>query len=231
MREATRFAVIGVGRYGAQIAQKLAKRGAEVIAIDSTEQKIDQIKEDVAMAVTLDSTDRKSLEQQDIQDVDAAVVAIGENFEAVILTSLNLIEMGVPRVIARAGNKRQKDILEKIGITEILAPEEEVATILTERLVNPNILSILQLPDDYEIAEIRAPKNTIGRTIDEIGLQEKYQLNLVTVKEFIKEEEDGGAVLRSHINGLPALDTIIKDNHHFVVFGKISAIQRFIEIN
>ena len=120
----SKFAVIGVGRYGATIARRLAEKGAQVFAFDPDEEKIEDIKDEVAFAVTLDATDIRALKAQALSEVDAAVVAIGENFEATVLTCVHLIDMGVKRIIARASGDHQRLILEKIGISEILTPED-----------------------------------------------------------------------------------------------------------
>ena len=166
MKGYNKFAVIGVGRYGQTIAKRLAEKGAQVFAFDPDEDQIEGIKDDVAFAVTLDATDVKALQSQNLNELDAAVVAIGENFEATVLTCVHLMDLGVKRVIARASGDHQRLILEKIGVTEILTPEEEVAYVIREKLINPNIISFLQLPDDHEIAEIKAPKGCVGRTIE-----------------------------------------------------------------
>jgi len=113
-----KYAVIGLGQFGTAIAQKLSERGAEVLAIDNDESHIDRIKDDVAYAVTLDSTDKKALITQGIRDMDAVVVAIGENFEALMLTVVYLGELGVERIIARANSPQQRMILEKMGVQE-----------------------------------------------------------------------------------------------------------------
>ena len=118
----SKFAVIGVGKYGRTIAKRIAEKGAQVFAFDNSEEKIELIKDDVAFAVTLDSTDARALATQNIMDMDAVVVAIGENFEATVLTSVHLMDMGVKRIIARASGDHQKLILEKIGVKEILTP-------------------------------------------------------------------------------------------------------------
>ena len=119
----SRFAVFGIGRYGTQIALSLAKRGAEVFTFDSKAERAEKIKDDVALAVTLDATDKKALEGQNVRDMDAAVVAIGENFEATVLTTLNLLDLGVPRIIVRANDRNQHRILSSLGVKEILSPE------------------------------------------------------------------------------------------------------------
>ncbi len=146
--KASKFAVFGVGKYGSAIARTLAKKGSEVHVFDLNPDKIESIKDDVALAVALDSTDKKALMAQDLRGFDAAVVAIGENFEGVILTTSNLMDLGVKRIIARATGYNQEKILTKIGVEEILLPEDEVADSVAEKLINPNITAFLQLPDE-----------------------------------------------------------------------------------
>lgn len=229
--QGNKFAVIGVGRYGSIIAKSLAQKGAEVFVFDMDEEKIDSIKEDVAYAVTLDTTDVKALISQNVADVDAAVVAIGENFEATVLTAVHLIDLGVKRVIARAHGAQQKMILEKIGVKEVLLPEDEIAQVVTERLLNPSIISFLQLPDDYEIAEIKAPKNAVNRTLSDIGLRNKYHLTLITIKRAFDEKEGKETVKENHILGVPNSETIVYDTDTLIVFGTSKDVARFIEIN
>lgn len=231
MLRAEKFLVIGVGRYGSSIARRLADKGAEVVCFDIKEDKIESIKEDVAMAVTLDSTDIKALQSQNINDIDAAVVSIGENFEAVMLASVHLMEMGIKRVIARAHGEQQKSILLKLGVSEILSPEDEVAEAVTERLVNPSVVGFLQLPDNYEIAEIRTPKAVANRTISDLDLRNKYQLTLVTIKREFEVEVKGEKEIELHVLGVPNSETVIKDTDTLVVFGTMSDVERFIEIN
>jgi trk system potassium uptake protein TrkA len=226
-----KFAVIGVGQYGSTIALRLAEKGAQVFAFDNREEKIESIKDDVAFAVTLDTTDAKALAAQNIQEMDAAVVAIGENFEATVLTSVHLIDLGVKRIIARASGNDQRLILEKIGIREILTPEDEVAFVIREKLLNPSILSFLQLPDDYEIAEIKPPKGTINRTIEDIDFRNKYQLTLVTMKREYDIKKKGQYEVEQHVIGVPNSDTIIESRDTLVVFGTAKHVQRFIDVN
>lgn len=227
----SKFAVFGVGKYGATIARRLSDRGAQVFAFDVSEDKIENIKEDVAFAVTLDSTDAKVLASQKITEMDAAVVAIGENFEATVLTSVHLIDMGVKRVISRASGDHQRLILEKIGVKEILTPEDEVAFVIREKLLNPSILSFLQLPDDYEIAEIKPPKGAIGRSIEDIDFRNKYQLTLVTMKREYDIKKKGQYQVEQHVIGVPNSDTVIEARDTLVVFGTAKHVQRFIDLN
>ena len=219
-----KFAVIGLGQFGRAICKKLSEKGAEVIAIDIDEDRVDEIKDNVSYAVQLDSTDKGALESQNIGDMDAVIVSIGHNFEAMLLTTVKLIEMGVKRLVARTQGETQRKILEKMGVTEILSPEEEVGINIAERLMNPSMLMCMPLPDNYEIVEITAPKSVIGRSIKDLGLVAKYRLNLVTLIESNDDKE-------LHIKGVVEDDEIIQSNHVLVVFGQTKDVERFIDIN
>ncbi len=223
-----KFAVIGLGLFGSAIARKLSAKGAEVIAIDNDENNVENIKDDVAQAVTLDATDKKALLSQGVDEVDAIVVAIGENFEALLLCTVYLQEMNVKRLIARANDSQQRKILEKLGIEEILSPEDEVGKVVAERLINPSLLSMLQLPDEYEVVEVKAPKKSIGRSLRDIDFRNRYELNVVTIKRYAdsgKEEE------KCHVIGVPDAETVIAENDNLLLFGKVKNIEKFIEIN
>jgi len=226
-----RFAVIGLGQFGNAIARQLSQRGAEVIAIDINEEAVEDIKDDVAYAVALDSTDIKALKSQNVQDVDAVVVCIGDNFEALVLTTVLLMELNVKRVISRANGKQQRLILEKMGVREILSPENEVGSAVAERLLNPNILSTLMLPDDYEIVEIKTPPAIANKTINDVGLRTKYNLNLITVKREFDVNVKGQTTREQHIIGVPGSDTILYETDTIIVFGQAKDINRFIDIN
>ncbi|MDG1330863.1 MAG: TrkA family potassium uptake protein [Crocinitomicaceae bacterium] len=227
----SKFAVIGVGRYGSTIARGLAEKGAQVFAFDPNEEKIESIKDEVAFAVTMDATDVRALRSQNLAEMDAVVVAIGENFEATVLTAVHLIDLGVKRIIARASGPQQRLILEKIGVKETLTPENEVAYVVREKLLNPNIVSFLQLPDDHEIAEIRAPKGVVGRTCDDIGFRNKYEMTLITIKRQYEMTKNGEDCTEQHIVGVPKEDTVIQEKDTLVIFGAAKSVERFIEIN
>lgn len=226
-----KFSVIGVGRYGQAIATILSSKGAEVYAFDSDDKKIEAIKDDVSLAVSLDASDKEALASQYVHESDCCVVAIGENFEAVILCCVNLMELGAKRIIARASSEKQKLILSKLGITEILSPEEEVGKVVAEQLINPSLLSFLELPDDYEIAEVKTPKSIVNKTVGQIGMRDKYQITLITLKREFEVNKDGEKVIEQHVLGVPTSNTKIYETDTLVVFGTTKNIERLIEIN
>ena len=225
------FVVIGIGQFGEAIARSLSKKGAEVMAIDKSQEKVDYIANDVAYAVALDSTDKKALMSQNIQDYDAVVIAIGEDFEELLLTAVNLIELKIKRIIVRAKGRVNRQILEKLGLKEIFSPEFEVGKVVAERLLNPSIRSFLDLPEGYVITEIKTPKSIIGQTLESIKLRESYNINLVTIRNEIEEVKGNRVVQTQHIMGVPQADTVIGEHDYIVVFGHAKDIEKFIDIN
>jgi len=226
-----RFAVIGCGKFGRAIARKLSTRGAEVVAIDIDENNVEKLQEEVALCITMDATDKKALISQNIADVDAVVVSIGENFEALLLCAVYLQELNVKRIIARANDQHQRRILEKIGMKEILSPEDEVGIVVAEKLMHPSVVSILQLPEDYEIAEIKAPKGIQNRNLGDINLRDKYKINLVTIERLVERTVKGEKVMQHHVIGIPTPETVIEASDTVVLFGTSKDIVRFLEIN
>jgi trk system potassium uptake protein len=179
--QSKKIAVIGLGRFGSAIAKKLVMLGADVMGIDNNPDRVEDLKDVLTYTVTLDSTDPKALLSQNIPDMDAVVIAIGASFQDLMLTTYALQEVGAERIIARAQDERQKRILEKMGIKEIMSIEEQVSNGVAQQLINPSVLMAVQLPDEYEIIEISAPTNLWGekairnRTKREIQPQSGYR--------------------------------------------------------
>lgn len=226
-----KFAVIGLGEFGMAIAKTLARRGVEVLAIDRDEQIIEQIADSVANAVALDSTDRKALLSVDIQDFDAVVVAIGEDFEQLLLTTTQLMDMGVKRIMARARGRNQQLILQKIGVEEVLLPEDEVGANVAEKLINPSIVSYLDLPDEYCIMEVNCPPGIAGRSLAEVDMRKRYQINLLTIKIPLENKSENNEERKHVIMGIPGGDTQLEADQTLVIFGKRDNVERFIQIN
>lgn len=217
--------------FGNSIARTLAKRGAEVLAIDIDIDKVEQLKDEVAYAVALDATDLRALKSQNIEDVDAVVVAIGENFEGLLLTTVLLQELKVKRIIVRAANAQQRMILTKMGIEEMLSPEDTVGVSVAEMLLHPNMKSFLSLGDNYEIVELKTPKRITNQSIKEVQLREKYNLNLITIKREFEEKVDGEMQKRQHVIGVPTGDTILQESDVIILLGRKDSVDKFIEVN
>jgi len=227
-----RFGVIGLGRFGTTIARTLAQRGAEVMVIDNNDATLDTLRDDVAYAVKMDATNLRQLREQNVQDLDAVVVAIGQDFEGLLLTTVTLLELGVKRIIARASTEQQRRVLEKLGITEILSPEDEVGISVAGRLLNPNLVNVFQLPDDYQIVEVKTPAGVCNKTVLQVELRTKYKLNLITLRRAYEVTDDLGVRKQEyHILGVPGADTVLYSSDFMVLLGKREDIERFVEVN
>jgi len=231
MSNGHRFAVIGLGQFGYSVARNLASRGAEVLAIDKDIDLVEEIRDDVAYAVALDATDFKALSSQSIADMDAVLVAIGENTEGLLLTVVQLLELKAKRIIARAMSQQQKLILQKLGITEIISPEEEIGMMVAEMLLNPNMKAILPLPDNYEIVEIQVPRRVFKRSLKDIGLSENFRLELIAIKRKYEEYLDARKRSVEHLIIRPSEDTELEYSDVIIVLGKSQDVGKFIEFN
>lgn len=226
-----RFAVIGAGHFGSAIARSLSVRGAEVLVIDADINLVQDISDDVAYAVSIDATNKRALIGENIQDFDAVIVAIGNDFVARLLCAANLLDLNVKRIICRTMGESQQIILEKMGITEFLSPEDEIGTLFAERLMNPNMISYLQLPDEYKIAEILAPARLIGMTLEDLDFWGNHRLSLITIRRAFEELESDKVNRKEHIIGVPDRSTEIQENDIFVLFGKSHDLENFIKVN
>jgi len=220
-----RFLIIGLGRFGRRLAQALTEAGEEVIAADIREEVVERLRDEVALAVHLDATDPEPLRSQDVADVDAAIVAIGEDFEANALATATLKSMGVPRVISRASSEIQRRILSRIGADEVIFPEEERAVRLANQLANPNILEHLVLSEGHSLVQIRAPSAWHNKTLGDIDLRRKYEVNLVAIKRPAQsegeQEEEGPA---EELLDLPMAHTIIRQGDVLVLVGATESL-------
>ncbi len=216
-----RFLIIGLGRFGRRLAQALTEAGQEVIAADIREELVERVRDEVALAVRLDATDPDPLRSQDVGNVDAAVVCIGEDFEANALATATLKSMGVRYVVSRASSEVQRRILTRIGADEVIFPEEEIAERLARHLANPNIVEHLALSQGHGLVQIRAPAEWCDKTLGDIDLRRKYEVNLVAIKRPAKTRtEDGKEIVEEEeVLDLPMAHTIIRQGDILVLVG------------
>jgi len=224
--------VIGAGHFGTSIATALSEKGAEVLIIDSNISVIQDISEDVAFAVCTDATNKRALLAENILDYDVAIITIGDDFVARLLCAANLLDIGVKRIICRTMGENQKIILEKMGIVEFLSPEDEVGQIVADRLVNPNLISYLQLPEEYKVAEILAPESIVGKTIGEVGFRDNFKMSLITIRWKVEEPNSKSKIIqKEHVAGVPDNNVLIEKDDVLVVFAKSKDIDFFIKDN
>lgn len=221
------FAVIGLGRFGYSVAETLVRKGCEVLAIDTDEAKIQAISDLATFAVQCDATDERALKAVSTQNVDVAVVSIGENIEASILIVQTLKEMGVKHVIAKAVTSTHGKILANLGVSEVIYPERDAAVRLAHRLISPNVLEYLELAPGYSIEEVALPEHLAGQTLQEARISEQYRLNVIGIKKTVTRMIKGRMVKEEVFNFTPTSDDTIEKGDVLVVIGKEEDLDRF----
>jgi trk system potassium uptake protein TrkA len=174
--------VIGLGEFGYAAAVSLAKNGADVIAIDREMSFVEAIKNDVTLAVCLDSSKRAALEAHDVKSADVLIAAIGRNFEAQVLTVVHASNLGVPHIVARAVTPTHAEILREVGAHDVLNPEEAAARRLVQSLLIPNVADYFELSDGFSLAEVPVPPGAIGKTLTQLAMRTKFRLNVVGIQ-------------------------------------------------
>lgn len=213
-KPAIEFGVIGLGRFGFSLATTLAEAKKEVLVLDSSESKIKQIRHLTENALVVGELSREALEEAGIQHCGTVIVCIGEKIDVSILTTLNVISMGVPRVIAKAISLEQGNILEKIG-AEVIYPEHDMAIRLANRLISSRVMDYIALNDDITITELRLTQKIGGQSVLQASLRKKFRLNIIAVEHDNKTTTDITPEL------------VLNEDDVMVVVGKKEDINRF----
>lgn len=179
--ETMTYGIIGLGRFGYALAQALAGSCAEILVLDSDEEKVREIRELTENAYVVRTLDKKSLAETGIHNCDVAIVCIGEQMDTSILTTLNLVSMGIPHVIAKANSVEHGEILTKLG-AEVVYPEHDMAVRLANRLEASRVLDIIQLSEKINISKILVPNQVIGHTVREIDIRSRFKLNIIAIE-------------------------------------------------
>ena len=182
------FVVIGLGNSGYFLARHLTALGHDVLVIDSSPEKIQDITASVSQAVVADSTRKKQMTSLPLNKVDRVVVCIGEDLEASLLTDLNLKELGVKHIIAKSSSPAHTVILEKLGVSDIFHPERDMAISLAERMNRPNMLDYLPFMEGFSIIELACPEKFIGKTLKDLSLTKKYGVQVIAIRDPLETE-------------------------------------------
>jgi len=210
------FAVIGMGNFGYYLGRHLYEKGHEVIALDINKSQVQKSKDIVSQAVVADATDREALESLGISQVDAAVVCIGTRMQASILATLHLKELGIKSILAKATSEEHGRILKKVGASEILFPEKDLAIGVASRLDNPNMLDYLPFIEGYSIVELAPPKEYVGKTLKELDLINRFGIQVLAIKEILPK----GLIL------IPGADFRVKDSDALIVLGPDEKLEK-----
>ena len=176
------YIVIGLGRFGQTLARQLCMLGAEVLALDVRNDLVQQVAEDVTHAVVGDAQDKEVLRALGVRNFDCAIIAIGSDLAASVLTTMNLKELGVPYIICKGHDETHRRVLEKLGVDRVIIPEQENAQRLARSLNSHNVLDYIELSEDYGILEVPAPKAWVGKTLRELNVRAKLGVNIIAVE-------------------------------------------------
>lgn len=218
-------AVIGLGEFGRAVALGLAKEGVEVIAADLIMDRIDEVKNQVALAVRMDASQEHALHTHAIDEVDVLIAAIGANFEAQVLVVVHAKQMGIKKIVARATSPDHRRVLKAVGADEVLNPEEEAARWLVQRLMITDIASYFELAEGFSVVEVNAPAGVVGKTLEELNLRRRFRVNLVALRRMDVNSE-GEKVLK-HFNPVPMPNEVIEPNDVLALVGSVIDLANF----
>lgn len=209
------YAVIGLGRFGTSIARTLFKLGQEVLVIDTDEERLRYVSEEVTHTLLADTTDVNVLKNIGIKNFDVVVVAIGENVQSNIMTVLLLKELGVKYVLAKALNKMQGRVLEKIGADRVVYPERDMGKRIAHNLVSANLVDFIELTQELRISEVIAQREMDGKSLKALNMRSRYNVNVILIKRV-----DGEVVLS------PGAEDVIHHGDVMLLVGEKNAMDK-----
>lgn len=207
------YIVIGLGRFGSEVARRLCQLGCEVLAVDSNEELVQAISGDVTHAVVADGRDKSVLRALGAADFDCGIVAIGDALAESILVTVNLKELGLAKVVCKAHDETHRQVLKKLGADQVVIPEHEQAYRLARSLSSQNVLDYIELSEDYGIIDLPAPNSWVGKTLKELNVRAKLGVNILALKK------DGQIVVS------PAADYVIGQGQIMVILGDTAALK------
>jgi trk system potassium uptake protein TrkA len=222
------FAVIGLGRFGSAMARTLTELGQDVIGIDSDAERVQKHADLIRSAIELDANDERALRTAGVQDVDVAVISIGENIEASLLAVMLVKDLGVRRIIAKAVTTLHGRILERIGVDRVIFPEREMAIRVAHSLVVANVLDYIELSRDFSIIEMPAPREFVGKSLKQLQLRNKFGLTLIAIKRKMAGSD------REVTNVAPAADDEILDGDVLALLGsndRLAQLDRLLKLD
>ena len=207
------YIVIGLGRFGSEVARRLCQLGCEVLAVDTDTDLVQAISNDVTHAVVADGRDMGVLRALGAADFDCGIVAIGDSLADSVLATMNLKELGLPKVVCKAHDETHRQVLKKLGADQIVIPEQEQAYRLARSLSSQNVLDYIELSEDYGIIDLPAPDSWMGKNLRELNVRAKLGVNILAVK---KEEK---------IQVSPAADYAVSKGDILVILGDTAALK------
>jgi len=209
------FAVIGLGNFGFHAAKALFEDGNEVVAIDEDKARVQAVDPHSTKAIVLNATDKEALKSLGLENMDGVIVSTGTKISTSILICLYLQEIGVKKILAKAQDEDHGKILKRVGATEIIHPERDMAIRVSQGLSRPNVLDFVPLAEDYDLVQVGPPREFIGKSLKDLNLRAKYNVHIIAIKELVPEN----FVL------VPPASFVIKDSDILIMLGKSEDIR------
>ncbi len=210
------FAVLGLGIFGSTVAKTLSEYNCEVLAIDKDLKCVDRVAEYVTQAIQSDITDKEQLRLAGVQDCDVAIVATGSHLEESVMAIINLKELGVPYIIAKAKNKRYMQIFSRVGADRVVRPEKEMGEQVAKSILSRNIIDMIDIDSEFSILEVKAPLKWVGRSLKELDVRNRYGVNVIGIRKH--------ADLRLSIS--PDADYVIEAEDHMMVIADVKTLEK-----
>jgi trk system potassium uptake protein TrkA len=221
------YVVIGIGTFGMKVVQTLTEHAAHVVAIDKDREKVEAVKDKTTMGLVMDSTDETAMRAAGIENVDAAVVALGDAQEEAILTTAILKNLGIYPIVARATNSLYAHVLKLVGADQVLIIEEQMGETIAKKLLAPEIREKIYLTTGHSLAEIEVQKSFVGRTLQELDIRKKFGVNVIAIqRKMTKINGEGKVIHTTELNDLPGPNDKIQEGDVLVLVGSENDIER-----
>lgn len=211
-----RYGVIGLGNFGFHVARVLYEEGHEVLVVDTDREQVQKAKDLAAVALVGDAANKEFLTSHGFTDLDAVVISTGDRSHVATLITLYLKELKVKRILVKAISEDHGRILEKVGASDIIFPEKDMAIRTARRLLSPNVLEYLPLGEDFSLTETAPPNDFIGKTLIELDLRNRFQVNVLGIKD----------VLTDHFIPFPPPDRVIRDSDILIMAGHPEQLEK-----
>jgi trk system potassium uptake protein len=208
--------IIGLGNFGNFLSKEMYTKGYEVIAIDKNAARVQEVQAHATQAIVADATDMSALQAIGVEQADLVIVCIGSSLSDSILTALNVKDLGVRKIYAKALSEAHGRILEKLGITEVFFPEKDLAINIARQIANPNMIDFIPFIEGYTIVELAPPQAFIGKKLKEIDLINKFGVQIIAIKDVITDQ----------VNIIPTGEYLIKDSDVLVLLGQKENIEK-----
>lgn len=212
------FVVIGVGEFGTNVAITLAEFGAVVMAVDKEEKALELIADQVTYTICADASNPEVLKTLGIRNYDGAIVGMGHDLETSVLITMQLKEIGMPYIMVKAATELEGRILHKVGADKVIFPDRETGIRVANQIVNGNYFEAIELSDSYSIVEVDAPEAWIGKTLQELNIRAKYNLNVIGIRSL------------DEMNPAPGANDILKEGDLLIVLGHNNDLKKITKL-